>query len=461
MFIGGVYVMKFKDHFKSNASFYKDLWIIALPIALQQLVTSSLNMVDTLMVGKVGVDAVAAVGVSNQYYFLLNMIMFGIYSGGMVYFAQYWGKKDVKSIHRLLGFTLILGGILSIIFGGLAFFIPEKIISIFTPDVAVQSLGAQYLKIACLSYPFMILSFGYSMGLRAVEKPKFSMIASIIALTLNTILNYLLIFGAFGLPQLGVIGAAIATLVSRIVEFILIMFFAYFKTETMNPKLSVLLSFNKELISKLITTSLPVVINECFWGLGTTAYLVIYGQINVESISIMNIVTSIFNIFFIAAIGVGNASTVMLGKQLGAGEKDKTYDHAILFLKTGVVLGILSSLILIACIPLILPMYQNFESSTLKLMGQVLVIFAFGLTFRFINIINIVGIFRAGGDTKYAMILELGILWTVGVLGAFIAVNLFNAPLLIVAMIVQLEEIVKVVIGIFRVRSKKWINTLV
>ncbi|MTL62708.1 MATE family efflux transporter, partial [Turicibacter sanguinis] len=162
-----------------------------------------------------------------------------------------------------------------------------------------------------------------------------------------------------------------------------------------------------------------------------------------------------------AAIGVGNASTVMLGKQLGAGEKDKTYDHAILFLKTGVVLGILSSLILIACIPLILPMYQNFESSTLKLMGQVLVIFAFGLTFRFINIINIVGIFRAGGDTKYAMILELGILWTVGVLGAFIAVNLFNAPLLIVAMIVQLEEIVKVVIGIFRVRSKKWINTLV
>lgn len=129
------------------------------------------------------------------------------------------------------------------------------------------------------------------------------------------------------------------------------MFFAYFKTETMNPKLSVLLSFNKELISKLITTSLPVVINECFWGLGTTAYLVIYGQINVESISIMNIVTSIFNIFFIAAIGVGNASTVMLGKQLGAGEKDKTYDHAILFLKTGVVLGILSSLILIACIP--------------------------------------------------------------------------------------------------------------
>ena len=307
----------------------------------------------------------------------------------------------------------------------------------------------------------MILSFGYSMGLRAVEKPKFSMIASIIALTLNTILNYLLIFGAFGLPQLGVIGAAIATLVSRIVEFILIMFFAYFKTETMNPKLSVLLSFNKELISKLITTSLPVVINECFWGLGTTAYLVIYGQINVESISIMNIVTSIFNIFFIAAIGVGNASTVMLGKQLGAGEKDKTYDHAILFLKTGVVLGILSGLILIACIPLILPMYQNFESSTLKLMGQVLVIFAFGLTFRFINIINIVGIFRAGGDTKYAMILELGILWTVGVLGAFIAVNLFNAPLLIVAMIVQLEEIVKVVIGIFRVRSKKWINTLV
>ena len=174
--------MTIRQHFKQNAAFYKDLWVIALPIALQQLVTSSLNMVDTLMVGKVGVDAVAAVGVSNQYYFLLNMVMFGIYSGGMVYFAQFWGKRDIRNIHRLLGFTLVLGTILAVVFTGLALIIPEQIISIFTDNTAVQALGAKYLRMACLSYPFMILSFGFSMGLRAVEKPKFSMIASVIAL---------------------------------------------------------------------------------------------------------------------------------------------------------------------------------------------------------------------------------------------------------------------------------------
>ena len=454
-------MMNLKRHFKQNAAFYKDLWIIALPIALQQLVTSSLNMVDTLMVGKVGVDAVAAVGVSNQYYFLLNMVMFGIYSGGMVYFAQFWGKKEIRNIHRLLGFTLVLGIGLAAIFTGLALLIPEQIIRIFTQDVAVQELGAKYLRIACLSYPFMILSFGFSMGLRAVEKPKFSMIASIIALTLNTILNLILIFGLFGFPQLGVIGAAIATLVSRIVEFILVIGFAYLKTETMNPKLSVLLAFDRELINKLIVTSLPVVINECFWGLGTTAYMVIYGMINVESISIMNIVNSIFNIFFIAAIGVGNASTVMLGKKLGAGEKEKSYQDAILFLKVGIVLGIISGLMLVMCIPVMLQLYKDFEPSTLTLMSHVLIVFAVGLTFRFINIINIVGVFRAGGDTRYAMILELGVLWTVGVLGTFIAVKFFHAPLLIVAIIVQLEEAVKVFFGMFRVRSKKWINQLV
>ena len=454
-------MMNLKQHFKQNAAFYKDLWIIALPIALQQLVTSSLNMVDTLMVVKVGVDAVAAVGVSNQYYFLLNMVMFGIYSGGMVYFAQFWGKKEIRNIHRLLGFTLVLGIGLAAIFTGLALLIPEQIIRIFTQDVAVQELGAKYLRIACLSYPFMILSFGVSMGLRAVEKPKFSMIASIIALTLNTILNLILIFGLFGFPQLGVIGAAIATLVSRIVEFILVIGFAYLKTETMNPKLSVLLAFDRELINKLIVTSLPVVINECFWGLGTTAYMVIYGMINVESISIMNIVNSIFNIFFIAAIGVGNASTVMLGKKLGAGEKEKSYQDAILFLKVGIVLGIISGLMLVMCIPVMLQLYKDFEPSTLTLMSHVLIVFAVGLTFRFINIINIVGVFRAGGDTRYAMILELGVLWTVGVLGTFIAVKFFHAPLLIVAIIVQLEEVVKVFFGMFRVRSKKWINQLV
>ena len=445
-------MMNLKQHFKQNAAFYKDLWIIALPIALQQLVTSSLNMVDTLMVVKVGVDAVAAVGVSNQYYFLLNMVMFGIYSGGMVYFAQFWGKKEIRNIHRLLGFTLVLGIGLAAIFTGLALLIPEQIIRIFTQDVAVQELGAKYLRIACLSYPFMILSFGFSMGLRAVEKPKFSMIASIIALTLNTILNLILIFGLLGFPQLGVIGAAIATLVSRIVEFILVIGFAYLKTETMNPKLSVLLAFDRELINKLIVTSLPVVINECFWGLGTTAYMVIYGMINVESISIMNIVNSIFNIFFIAAIGVGNASTVMLGKKLGAGEKEKSYQDAILFLKVGIVLGIISGLMLVMCIPVMLQLYKDFEPSTLTLMSHVLIVFAVGLTFRFINIINIVGVFRAGGDTRYAMILELGVLWTVGVLGTFIAVKFFHAPLLIVAIIVQLEEVVKVFFGMFRVR---------
>ncbi len=453
--------MTIKQHFKQNAAFYKDLWIIALPIALQQLVTSSLNMVDTLMVGKVGVDAVAAVGVSNQYYFLLNMVMFGIYSGGMVYFAQFWGKRDVRNIHRLLGFTLVLGIGLAVMFTGLALLIPEQIIHIFTQNTTVQALGADYLRIACLSYPFMILSFGFSMGLRAVEKPKFSMIASVIALTLNTVLNFILIFGLFGFPPLGVMGAAIATLVSRMIEFILVLGFAYFKTETMNPKLSVLLSFDRELIHKLVVTSLPVVINECFWGLGTTAYMVIYGMINVEAISIMNIVTSIFNIFFIAAIGVGNASTVMLGKQLGAGENERTYKDAILFLKVGIVLGILSGLLLILCIPVMLQLYNDFDRTTLHTMAQVLMVFAIGLTFRFINIINIVGVFRAGGDTKYAMILELGVLWTVGVLGTFIAVKVFHAPLLIVAIIVQLEEAVKVLIGMFRVRSKKWINQLV
>ena len=265
-------------------------------------------------------------------------------------FAQFWGKRDVRNIHRLLGFTLVLGIGLAVIFTGLALVIPEQIINIFTNNTDVQALGANYLRISCLSYPFMILSFGFSMGLRAVEKPKFSMIASVIALTLNTVLNLILIFGLFGFPQLGVIGAAIATLISRMVEFILVIGFAYLRTDTMNPKLSVLLSFDRELINKLVVTSLPVVINECFWGLGTTAYMVIYGMINVEAISIMNIVTSIFNIFFIAAIGVGNASTVMLGKQLGAGEKEQTYKDAILFLKVGIILGILSGLLLILCI---------------------------------------------------------------------------------------------------------------
>ncbi len=450
-----------KQHIENNREFYSGLRLIAVPIALQQLITTSLNMVDTLMVGKVSVDAVAAVGVANQYYFLLSMVMFGVYSGGMVYFSQYWGKREVHNIHRLLGFTLILGALMAFIFGGIAAINPEMVIRLFTDSEEAIRLGGQYLRIACFSYPFMIISFGFSTGLRAVEQPKFPMIASLIALSLNTVLNIVLIFGLFGFPELGVVGAAIATVVSRIVEFIIILTFAYKRTTVMNPSIKALLSFDKPLIKMLMITSLPVVINEMFWGLGTTAYMMIYGQINVEAISVMNVVNSIANIFFIAGIGVGNASTVMLGKQLGAGHTQKAIEMAALFTRTCLVVGIISGFIFVFCTPLLLPLYDSFDEQTLNLMKTVMLIFAIGIPFRFQNMLNIVGIFRAGGDTRYAMVLEVGVLWTVGVLGCFIAVTVFNAPLVVVAAIVQFEEMIKVVIGHQRVKSNKWVKTLV
>ena len=451
----------FINHFQRHHDFYRGLRLIAIPIALQQLITTSLNMVDTLMVGKISVDAVAAVGVANQYYFLLSMIMFGLYSGGSVFFAQYYGKRELKKIHGLLGFTLMIGAILSLVFAVTAFMVPEFIIDLFTDSEEAIKLGASYLRVACFSYPFMVLSFGMSTGLRTIEKPKFSMYASILALSLNTVLNFIFIFGLGGVPAMGVVGAALATVISRLVEFCCIYYFAYFKTDEMNPTWRDLIRFNRPQIKQLMITSLPVIINEMFWGLGMTVYVLIYGEISVEAISVMNIVNAIGNIFFIAGNGVGNASTVMLGKQLGANEPLKAIEMARLFTKVCAVFGIISACLYAACIPLIVPLYSSFDDSTLQLMKQVMIISALGTPLRFINMLNIVGIFRSGGDTKYAMTLELGMLWGVGVLGAFTLVKVFSAPLFMVVILIQLEEVLKVIVGYFRVKSNKWVRTLV
>ena len=223
------------DYLKDK-TFYKVLIGIALPITIQNLISTSLNMVDTVMIGRLGEKQIAAVGLANQLFFLFILIAFGTNSGASIFIAQYWGKKDTLQIRKVLGLSLLVGGAISLVFAAGAFFIPEFILRIFTEDEQVVLLGSQYLRIISFSYLMTTISFAYGFASRSVGQAKLPMYVSAASLLCNTLLNYLLIFGKFGFPMMGIRGAAIATVISRFLEMFLLLFIIYKKGDTLAAK---------------------------------------------------------------------------------------------------------------------------------------------------------------------------------------------------------------------------------
>lgn len=440
--------------------FYKKLLSIALPITFQNLISSSLNMVDTLMIGRLGETEIASVAIPNQYFFLFVLILFGVNSGGGIFIAQFWGKKDIENIKKVLGITLLTGGFIAIIFsfGGLSF--TSKIIGIFSKDNKVIMLGSKYLKIVSISYIITAISFSYGFASRSLGRAKLPMVASIIALSLNTIINYLLIFGHFGFPQLGIVGAAIATLISRVVELLIILSHIYLNKTELAAKISELLNIKYEFIKKFFITTSPVILNEAFWALGMTMYTVAYGKIGTNAITTVQISNTIQNIFMVITMGIANACAIMIGNKIGANEEEEGINYAKKFSIISILTGVFIGLTIFLFSPNILNFF-TISNAVYNDSLKVLRIMSMFMIFKVFNSVLIVGILRSGGDTKYSMLLEMGSVWGVGVPLAFIGVLVLKLSVYQVITLVFIEEAVKAVFGIKRVISKKWIRNVV
>ncbi len=449
-----------KSFLLKDRVFYKTLLSIALPIAMQNLISSALNMVDTLMIGQLGEASIAAVGQANQVFFQFILIMFGINSSCAIFTAQFWGKKDTINIRRVLGLSIIMGIIVSLVFTVVAFFAPRFILSLFIQDPVVIDLGSQYLKIISISYIFTTISFAYSFGCRSIGKAKVPMVISAVALLINTSLNYVLIFGKFGFPEMGVRGAAAATVIARIFEMLLLLYVIYSKDGVLAGRIKELFDLNMSFVKKVFKTGIPVILNEAFWALGMIMYTVAFGRISTEAVASVHIANTVQNIFMVVAFGMGNACAVMLGHEIGAGDKDKTYKYAINFSVLGTIVGIVLGLGLIVASPLILSFFK-ISPDVYKASSIVLIISGLLMPVRIFNTQLIIGILRSGGDTTFSLLLEMGGVWGVGVPLAFLGALVFRLPVYGVYALLALEEITKAVIGLPRVLSKKWIRSVV
>jgi putative MATE family efflux protein len=443
----------------SDRAFYKALFRLAAPITMQQFLTSLLNILDVMMVGQLGEVAIAGVGLANQIFFILTILIFGSSTGGAIFMGQYWGKNDVHSLRRALGLTLLISTGCSVVLALLAILTPTWVMRIFTEDVQVIETGSEYLRVAGFSYVFTAISTSFYAALRSTQNVKLPLFVNVLALGLNTSLNYLLIFGKFGFPEMGVQGAAIATVISRVLETSILLFIVYRQKSPAAASFHDLLSQNKNFSNLYLKTVTPVVFNELIWSVGISAYSVIYARMNTDSLAAVNIANSIDRLSFVAFIGVGNACMVMIGNKIGAGDETNSFLYARRSLVISVLLGGVIGILILAIANPIISLYKV-EEITARNAFLVLLVDMVMLWARGANMILFVGILRAGGDTRFGFFTELCTMWLIGVPMSAIAAFVFQLPIYWVVAFSMLDEISKCAISFFRYRSKKWIHYL-
>ncbi len=426
---------------------------------LQNLFISSLSFFDTLMIGQLGAVQIAAVGLANQMFFLIMLFFFGVSSGSSIFIAQFWGNNDIKSIHKTMGIGLILSLTGAGFFTVISVAAPEFIMSIFSSDKAVIEVGAVYLRIVGISYLFSAVSITFSAALRSTEQTQTPLIATVFSLIVNIILNYLLIFGKFGFPELGVAGAAIATTIARGLELFIMLLITYKRKLTAAGSITSFLAIDNSFLPVFFNIALPVILNEMVWALGMVVYKIVYARMGTQVIASANVVEAIQGLFFVIFIGTANGCAVMIGKKIGERDHDAARLYAKKFCFLALEVGTAIGIMMYFSAPVIPKAFQV-SPEIVFLSSRSLMSLAFILPIKAFNMHSIIGILRSGGDTRTSLFIELSSVWLVGVPLAIIGGLVLHLPIYYLYLLISIEEVYKSILSLFRIRSGKWINDL-
>ncbi len=453
-------------HFmKREPGFYRNIMALALPIVLQNLVTSTLAMADTFMVGLLGEVPMAGLTLANIPFYALQMFFFGVQSGSAVLISQYWGKGDRKSINRILGLGWLVVGLVSILFSLILLCGPERFMGLFSNDPAAVDVAARYGRIVCVSYILNGITLVYVGAHRSMENPKLGLYMLSASMLTNTFLNWVFIFGNLGAPKMGVEGAALATLISRCVE-LAIMFAHIARSRHFLIDLPALLRPGREAAAKLFTYATPVILNETLWGIGTGLYPTIMGHMenSTEILAAFTVAGNIEKLALVALIGLASTAAIIIGREIGAGRTKTVYDVGlalnVLSVITGFVVGCIMLALSWTLVPrYIFPLFQ-LSDSTSRIALIMLTMIAVMMAPRAFNFTNIVGVLRGGGDVRAATVIDLLPLWVVSIPAAALFGLVLKWGVFWVYVGISLDQLVKFFIGIWRLRSGEWINDL-
>ena len=445
---------------------YKKVFTIGIPVSIENMIYSLMNFIDVFMVGKenvvlgLGTAAVAGLGFANQIFMIFMVSLFGLNSGGGILAAQYYGSKDYKNLKKCLGITITVGLLFSFLFFLMGLFIPEKIIGIFTSDPKVLKLGANYFRIIALIYPLIGLGYSFNMQLRAIGKNQYSLYSTIIGLCINLVGNYLFINGNLGFPAMGVVGAAIATVIARIVSVFYLIYIIYKNKLPMAGNFQELFKLSWSFIAKALKISLPVFGHEIMWVTGVSMYVIIYGRIGTEATAAIQVVKSISNLVFTLVFGLSSGTAAIIGQEIGAGNEENAYKYAVELLKISLVIGTAVALFVYAICPVVL-ILMKVDSAIYPLAREIVLSEGILIIIKTTGTLFIVGVLRAGGDTLWTMFADLIPLWTFAIPLTYIAGLKFGLPVALVYLCSGSDELLKMPFCIQRLKSRKWINNLV
>ena len=442
--------------FTKDKNFYKVFFRLMLVVALQNLVAYSVNMLDNMMLGSYDQNALSGAATVNQIFFVVNQLAIAIGNALIVMSSQYWGKKDTYAIRKLTGIVLIFSLLAAMIILAICSAFPEQLLGLFTtsPDIIME--GQTYLKILKWTFVLFLISNLLISMLRSVETVQISFIVSVISLIVNGGINYTLIFGHFGFPEMGIKGAALATVLATVVQFLWSVGYVLCRIRAVKFSLR---SCEKKLFGRFWQKAVPLLINNLAWGIGFSMYSVIMGHLGTDAVAANGIANISKNLVVCFCLGLGNAGSIIVGNRLGADRLQEAKEAGGTLTRTAIIAGIVSGLVLIALSPFITKMV-DLTPTARGYLQKMLLICSYYIAGKSVNCMTIGGIFAAGGDSKFGMLCDSVTLWCITVPLGCICAFILKLPVMVVYFVLNLDEIIKLPVVYRHYKKYKWIKNL-
>ena len=443
--------------FVKDKQFYKTAVMLALPIVLQNMITIGVNIMDTIMLGSYGEIQLSGSSLAGEFINIFQILCMGMGCGAAVLTAQFWGKGDTKSLKHAVTIMMRICLSLAALFTIATIVAPSFIMSIFTDDPDVIEKGRIYFLWSTPTYLLMGLSLTLTLILRSVRKVMVPLWTSIICFFVNIFFNWVFIFGHLGAPEMQIAGAALGTLISRVVETSIIAVYVFKVDKSIGLRIRDLFGSCGGLLRTYLKYSIPVLISDGMLALGNTMVSIIIGHISTEYVAANAIIATIVRLSTVFTQGLGQASSVMTGNALGQGDTDRAYHQGVTFVTLSFLIGALASGIILSLSPLIIGFY-NIEDTTREIAHQLMYAVAIMIVFQSSQSMLTKGVLRGGGDTKFLMIADVAFLWIASVpLGALCGLVWHLSPF-VIYIALKIDWAIKSFICLFRLKSKKWIR---
>ena len=434
----------------------KEIVRLALPIALQQFMTALVGACDAIMLGKLSQDAMSAVSLATQVTFVFNLFMFAFMAGENMFVAQYYGKGDYTGISQVFSLVTKICGCIAVVFLAGTLFFPEQLMRILTNEETLIVLGSEYLRVIGISYVFSGIAQTFLAIMKNCGAVNMSTLINGVMVILNIALNAVFIFGLSGFPKMGIKGAALATVLATVVQFLWSVGYVLCRIRAVKFSLR---SCEKKLFGRFWQKTVPLLINNLAWGIGFSMYSVIMGHLGTDAVAANGIANISKNLVVCFCLGLGNAGSIIVGNRLGADRLQEAKEVGETLTKTAIIAGIVSGLVLIDLSPFITKMV-DLTPTARGYLQKMLLISSYYIAGKSVNCMTIGGIFAAGGDSKFGMLCDSVTLWCIIVPLGCICAFILKLPVMVVYFVLNLDEIIKLPVVYKHYKKYKWIKNL-